>query len=183
MTKRGLGTLEAVESIARRWNVASRRISDGGLKDRHALTVQYLTILEGPSRPVRQSNVELEPLGDPHHPYGPQHFQGNRFRLVVRDLDRDNPADVAAAGLDSVSRDGLPNYFDDQRFGSVGHSGQFIAHAWLTGDHERALRLAPAEPNPFDRSGMKAQKAILASGGGIGPRRRLIWSGPPRTAS
>ena len=160
LTKRGLGTLEAVEAIARRWNVASRRISFGGLKDRHAVTVQYLTILEGPPRPVSQSNVELEPLGYLAHPYGPQHFRGNRFRLVMRDLDRES-ADLAVARLESVCRDGLPNYFDDQRFGSVGHSGQFIAQAWLAGDHERALRLALAEPNPFDRSGLKAQKAIL----------------------
>jgi tRNA pseudouridine13 synthase len=160
LTKRGLGTLEAVEAIARRWNVASRRISVGGLKDRHAVTVQYLTIVEGPLRPIRQSNVDLEPLGYLPYPYGPQHFRGNRFRLVVRDLDREG-ADLATARLECVSRDGLPNYFDDQRFGSVGHSGQFIAQAWLAGDHEHALRLALAEPNPFDRSGVKAQKAIL----------------------
>jgi tRNA pseudouridine13 synthase len=160
LTKRGLGTLEAVEAIARRWNVASRRISFGGLKDRHAVTVQYLTIVEGPLRPVRQPNIEMEPLGYLPHPYGPQHFQGNRFRLVVRDMDRKS-VDLTASRLELVSRDGLPNYFDDQRFGSVGHSGQFIAQAWLAGDHEQALRLALAESNPFDRSRAKAQKAIL----------------------
>jgi tRNA pseudouridine13 synthase len=55
----------------------------------------------------------------------------------------------------------LPNYFDDQRFGSVGFSGEFIAAAWLRGNPERALFLALAEPTPFDRSGVKAQKAIL----------------------
>ena len=67
--------------------------------------------------------------------------------------------------IESLPRDGLPNYFDDQRFGSVGFSGQFIGHAWLLGDHERALRLALAEPNPFDRPAMKSQKAVL----------RAIW--------
>jgi tRNA pseudouridine13 synthase len=56
---------------------------------------------------------------------------------------------------------GLPNYFDDQRFGSVGYSGAFIAHAWLKGDAEGALKLALAEANPSDRSGVKAQKAVL----------------------
>jgi tRNA pseudouridine13 synthase len=171
LTKRGLGTLEAVEAIARRWNVASRRISFGGLKDRHAVTVQYLTILGGPPRPVRQSNVELEPLGYLPHPYGPQNFRGNRFRVVVRDLDRKH-ADLAAARLESVSRDGLPNYFDDQRFGSVGHSSQFIAQAWLAGDYEQALRLALAEPNAFDRSGAKAQKAVLRQWWGQWPQAK-----------
>ena len=36
LTKRGLGTIEAVEAVCRRWNLSSHRISYGGLKDRHA---------------------------------------------------------------------------------------------------------------------------------------------------
>ncbi len=49
LTKRGLGTIEAIEAICRRWNLSSRQVSYGGLKDRHAVTIQYLTILEGPA--------------------------------------------------------------------------------------------------------------------------------------
>jgi tRNA pseudouridine13 synthase len=80
--------------------------------------------------------------------------------MVIRDLARDE-APRALELVKSLESDGLPNYFDDQRFGSVGHSGQFIAHAWLLGNAERALELALAEPNPSDRSAAKAQKAIL----------------------
>ncbi|MGC8640086.1 MAG: tRNA pseudouridine(13) synthase TruD [Isosphaeraceae bacterium] len=160
LTKRGLGTLEAVEIICRRWNLAGRQVSYGGLKDRHAVTIQYLTILDGPRRRLSESSIALEPVGRLPHPYGPRHFSGNRFSIVLRDL---SPAQVAGAiaALDALPGDGLPNYFDDQRFGSVGFSGQFIGHAWLKGDHERALRLALAEPNPFDRPGVKTRKAIV----------------------
>jgi tRNA pseudouridine13 synthase len=160
LTKRGLGTIEAIEAICRRWNLPSHRVSYGGLKDRHAVTIQYLTIHEGPPRALGESSFELEPIGRLPHPYGPQHFRGNRFVVVVRDLEADLAA-LAAARLQAVPSDGLPNYFDDQRFGSVGFSGEFIGQAWLKGDHERALWLALAEPNPFDRSGDKSQKAIL----------------------
>ena len=52
----------------------------------------------------------------------------------------------------------------------MGFSGEFIGQAWLKGDHERALWLALAEPNPFDRSGEKAQKAI--SEGPLGSMER-----------
>ncbi|MBX6313765.1 MAG: tRNA pseudouridine(13) synthase TruD, partial [Isosphaeraceae bacterium] len=82
LTKRGLGTPEAIEAICRRWNLARSQVAYGGLKDRHALTVQYLTIFQGPARPLRETNLELEPLGRLPHPYGPQHFRGNRFSLV-----------------------------------------------------------------------------------------------------
>ena len=160
LTKRNIGTIEAVEAICRRWNLAGRRVSYGGLKDRHAVTVQYLTIADGTLKPINTPSVELEPMGRRPQPYGPRHFRGNRFQLVLRDMAE---AEIvrASSEIPSLSSDGLPNYFDDQRFGSVGYSGEFIAHAWLVGNHERALELALAEANPFDRSGVKAQKAIL----------------------
>ncbi len=44
LTKRGLGTPEVVAAIARRWKIDRRHISVGGLKDRHALTTQWITI-------------------------------------------------------------------------------------------------------------------------------------------
>jgi len=160
LTKRGVGTIEAVQAICRRWNLAVRRVSYAGLKDRHAATTQYLTIVDGPPQAASGPNFELEPVGRLSYPYGPQHFGGNRFGIVLRDLT-DLDLRRASSEIGMLPRDGLPNYFDDQRFGSVGFSGQFIGHAWLLGDHERALRLALAEPNPFDRPGMKSQKAIL----------------------
>jgi tRNA pseudouridine13 synthase len=160
LTKRGLGTLEALEAIAHRWNVPRSRIAYGGLKDRHSVSVQYLTILDGPARALRQTHLELEPVGGLTHPYGPRHFTGNRFSVVVRALTALH-AQAAERAASEAKRDGLPNYFDDQRFGSVGSGGEFIARVWLLGEHERALRLAIAEPNPFDRPETKAEKAIL----------------------
>ena len=160
LSKRGLGTLEAIEAICRRWNIAGGRLNYGGLKDRHAVTVQYLTILDGPPREMHQTHFDLEPLGRLAHPYGPAHFRGNRFVVVLRDLSS-RAVERGLAALGELPRDGLPNYFDDQRFGSVGFDGGFIAQAWLAGDHERALRLAIAEPNASDRPETKVEKEIL----------------------
>jgi tRNA pseudouridine13 synthase len=160
LTKRGLGTLEAIEAVCRRWNLAGRRVSYGGLKDRHAATIQYLTILDGPERALHEASLDLEPLGRLAHPYGPGDFCGNRFAVILRDLSPSD-ADRAVRAVDELPRDGLPNYFDDQRFGSVGFGGGFIGQAWLAGDYERALRLALAEPNPSDRPGTKAEKSVL----------------------
>jgi tRNA pseudouridine13 synthase len=160
LIKKGIGTIEAVEAIRRRWNLDGRAIRYGGLKDRHALTTQYLTIANGPQKPLRQKSFELFPIGRSSRPYGSSSFWGNRFEIVIRDL-RERDAHGALAEVEAIARDGLPNYFDDQRFGSVGYSGEFIALAWLRGDHERALYLALADANPFDRSAIKGQKAIL----------------------
>ena len=159
LTKRGLGTIEAVELICRRWNLAGRRVSYGGLKDRHALTVQYLTIFDGPAVSIENPTFSLEHLGRLDHPFQPAHFRGNGFAVVLRDLSADG-ARRACELARSVATDGLPNYFDDQRFGSVGVSGEFIAHAWLRGDFERRallrwrkrIRLIVPRPRPRKRS-------------------------------
>ncbi len=158
--KRGLGTPEAIEAIRRRWNIPGASIHYGGMKDRHAETIQYLTILDGPERPLRETSLELEPLGRLPHPYGPASFRGNHFELILRDLSRD-AAHRADRAVVQLAQDGLPNYFDDQRFGSVGFDGGFIAEAWIKGDHEAALRLAIAAPNPSDRPETRDEKAIL----------------------
>ena len=162
LTKRDLGTIEAVEAICRRWNLAGRQVSYAGLKDRHARTVQYLTIADGPRRSLNTTKFDLEPVGRLDHAYTSKDLRGNRFELVLRGLTG-SELGLAIAEIETIPRVGLPNYFDDQRFGSVGYSGEFAAHAWLLGDHEKALRLALAEPNPFDRSASKSEKAILRS--------------------
>ena len=44
LTKTSIGTPEAISAIVERWNLQRKRISYGGLKDRHAVTTQHLTI-------------------------------------------------------------------------------------------------------------------------------------------
>ena len=82
------------------------------------------------------------------------------MKSVIRDLTSSSARSLLDLAR-SIGSDGLPNYFDDQRFGSVGYSGDLIGHAWLKGNAERALELALAEANPSDRSAAKVEKAIL----------------------
>ena len=49
LEKRGWTTPDALQAIRHRWHLDLRRFSFGGLKDRHAHTVQYLTIWRGPT--------------------------------------------------------------------------------------------------------------------------------------
>jgi tRNA pseudouridine13 synthase len=160
LTKRGIGTPEAIEAIRRRWDLPPDVVRHGGLKDRHALTIQYLSIFKGPERSLHQEQIDLEPIGRIDAPYGPSSFRGNHFGIVLRDLSDDEAARALRAATE-IPRDGIPNYFDDQRFGSVGPGGDLIGRAWIAGDHERALWLALAEPNDSDRPDDERQKAIL----------------------
>jgi tRNA pseudouridine13 synthase len=160
LTKRSMGTLEVLEALSRRWRIARPRISFGGLKDRYAIAHQHVSILHGPRRDLRQKSFALAYLGQCPHPFTAESLRGNRFALVIRSL---TPAagDAALAALERVRVEGMPNYFDDQRFGSVGAGGEFVAQPWMAGDFELALRLALAEPNPADRPRHRAEKESL----------------------
>src|SRR5581483_763707 len=58
--------------------------------------------------------------------------------------------------------EGVPNYFDDQRFGSVaGGGGEFIARLLVKGRFEEALRLALTAPYEYDRAAQKEEKRLV----------------------
>ena len=160
LTKKSIGTPEAISAISDRWKIQRKRISFGGLKDRHAVTSQHLTIHNGPRKSLQQTSVNLEYLGQTTSPFTPADFHANRFQLVLRDM-QETEVQQAAAAVAQVQQTGLPNYFDDQRFGSLGESGDWIARAWCRSDWERALWLAIADSHRNDSASEKQQKQQL----------------------
>lgn len=160
LNKRGWTTHDAISAIRRRWQLELRRVAWGGLKDRHAVTIQYLTIWRGPQRGLEQNGIRLEYLGQLSDAFSAKSISANRFDIVLRDLEAGR-ADDARNSLDVMRRDGWPNYFDDQRFGSVSEGRDFIARHLIHGDFETALRLALAEPYQHDRADDRKEKAIL----------------------
>jgi tRNA pseudouridine13 synthase len=160
LEKSGWTTPDALQTIRRRWKLDLGRISYGGLKDRHAHTVQYFTIRRGPHRQLTHQKIHVDYLGRVKEPFTSRDIRGNRFRLVVRALDEPS-MEHAIQSLGEVRRDGVPNYFDDQRFGSVSSGGQFVGKALAVGNFEDALRLALAGPYRFDRAAQKHEKAVL----------------------
>ena len=103
-------------------------MSYGGLKDRHAWTWQFLSIFRGPQRNLTHERIAVTYLGQIAEPFTSQNIVANRFRLTLRALQ---PAEIEAGQepLEEVRRQGVPNYFDDQRFGSVGAQREFVAKA------------------------------------------------------
>jgi tRNA pseudouridine13 synthase len=160
LRKKGWATPDAIQAIRRRWHLDLDRVSYGGLKDRHAHTSQYLTIFNGPRRPLSHHAVTLEYLGQLTEPFSSRNIRANRFQLTLREL---SPAEVdfARQALPEVIRDGMPNYYDDQRFGSVDQQGEFVARLMVLGRYEDALRQALAAPYEHDRADQKKEKGIL----------------------
>jgi tRNA pseudouridine13 synthase len=166
LEKRGWSTPDAVAAVVRRWRLEPGRLSYGGLKDRHAWTTQHLTIAHGPRRGLHHHAVTLHYLGQIDQPFTSHDIRCNAFRLTLRDLAAADQQGVAER-LTAVKAEGVPNYFDDQRFGSVdGAQGEFVARLMVQGRFEDALRLALAGPYEHDRPEQKQEKQILIANWG-----------------
>ncbi len=160
LQKRGIGTPEAITQLLQMWNLPRERVSYGGLKDKHAQTSQFVTVHRGPARNAQRDFWGLSYLGQSDNPFRSTEITGNSFQIVMRDMVPDE-CSRAIAALNELKQWGLPNYFDDQRFGSVTSDGEFIARPWIAGDFERTLWLCMAAHSHNDRSAEKKEKAIL----------------------
>jgi tRNA pseudouridine13 synthase len=112
-------TLRVQRDLARAAGAQPRDVGFAGLKDRHAVTTQWFTVPRGrPATEWRGAAGEGWRVLDaaPHsRKLRRGALRGNRFRLVVREVDA-APADVEARFAALAAR-GVPNAFGPQRFG------------------------------------------------------------------
>lgn len=157
--KEKLSTPEALTILARDAHVERGGIAYAGLKDRQAITDQYLTI-ERRAVDFELPNLRVRPVGTTDKPITSRQSSGNAFRIVVRDL-RPTQAAQLRRSLPSLVKTGFPNYFDDQRFGCLRHGQGFPMRSVLRGDFERALQQLIAEPSPVAITGDVKLKRTL----------------------
>lgn len=157
--KEKLSTPEALALLVREARVNRGAIAYAGLKDRQAVTDQFVTI-ERQAVEVKLPNLRVHPVGTTDRPITSRQSAGNAFEIVIRDL---TPPRAAALrrGMPSLLKTGFPNYFDDQRFGCLRHGQGFPMRSVLLGDFERALQQFIAEPSPVAISGdVKLKKTL-----------------------
>jgi len=122
--KRGLGTPQAIDRIARALGCAPRDVGVAGMKDRHAVTRQWIS-LPPPIAPEAVGALALPDIAIlevARHPHKLRtgHLRANRFRLRVRDPRAGAEANARAI-LDALARPpGAPNWYGEQRFGREG---------------------------------------------------------------
>jgi tRNA pseudouridine13 synthase len=98
-------------------------------------------------------------LGQTATPFTSADVRANRFRVTLRDLS-EAAAAAARAGLAEAATEGVPSYFDDQRFGSAA-GGEFVGRLLVRGRFEEALRLALTAPYEHDRPAQREEKRVL----------------------
>ena len=141
--KRGIPTLAAQILLARALGVSPREVFFPALKDAQAVAIQYASVREAAADRVELPRLRAVRIGEGPRRLSTADLRGNRFRLVVRDLSVEEAKGLGEA-LRRIAAEGFPNYFDDQRFGSLGKGGS-PGKAVLVRDAEGALRFYLAE--------------------------------------
>lgn len=126
--KSGLNTEEAVRILSKALGVAQRQISYAGLKDRQALTRQWLSIhVPGQALEVTGfSHPQLSILQAVRHSRKLQRGAHSANGFVLRLTGFSGDRDAVGQRLQQIARAGVPNYYGPQRFG---HDGQNLLQA------------------------------------------------------
>ncbi|MEZ4399609.1 MAG: tRNA pseudouridine(13) synthase TruD [Kofleriaceae bacterium] len=121
--KRGLTTIDAARRLATVAGVSARDVGWAGMKDRHAVTRQWLS-LPPPARPEaiaahHEPGLTVLAAVRHRHKLRTGHLRGNRFALVIRAVDAARAVPTATAVFAALAS-GAPNWYGEQRFGARG---------------------------------------------------------------
>ncbi|HWI62725.1 MAG TPA: tRNA pseudouridine(13) synthase TruD [Symbiobacteriaceae bacterium] len=161
LEKEDWNTTDALTRIAKEKRVPYDKFGYGGKKDRHAHTYQYVTV-QGAPRDLSMSTkgYSFKLLGFSLEPMEPAKIVSNHFEITVRELTAAE-AERLAAAAGPVKEHGMPNYFDDQRFGNYDRERGFIVEKMLQGRWDEALNLALTSIYPEEHKEAKERKRSL----------------------
>ena len=166
LSKTSWDTFDLIDLLARRLGVSRDDISVGGMKDRHGETEQLVSVRGLRRRPpdVKERNFTLSFDGWADEPVTAKAVRGNRFVITLRDLTSGEAARIEA-NCGQVARDGFPNYFDEQRFGSARHGAGFMGKEIFLGRREKALQLYFTPSKHDDQKTRKLKRCVTENWG------------------
>ena len=133
LEKKNWTTFKAIESIADQLKVSVRRFSFAGQKDRNGITRQYVSaerVLWDKLKEIDLKDIKLEFVGHSDIPIKVGSLNGNKFKIIVRELDKP---------LHKI--DFVVNYYDEQRFGGYRPNLHLIGKKYLLGEYEEAVKM------------------------------------------
>jgi tRNA pseudouridine13 synthase len=138
--KRGINTDWLAAELAKFAEVPQVAIGYAGLKDRHAVTSQWFSVnLEGHAEPewTAFETDDIQIIEQTRHGKKLKRgaLSGNQFSLRLTDLQGEQS--LWQQALSKVQKEGVPNYFAEQRFGHNGGNLQRADYWFTTGKAPR----------------------------------------------
>jgi len=136
LEKRGRNTLDVLSEVASKLKIPLSNFGIAGLKDKRAITSQYVSILNGPEVQIGGKGWRLRFVGRGDRGIEIGDAKGNIFTLTIRDVD----AYRVAHNLWLIEKIGFANYFGEQRFLSDLNTSRPIALLLMENRFMEALK-------------------------------------------
>jgi tRNA pseudouridine13 synthase len=161
LEKRGMETFYLLAYLAKQNGIPVTDFGIAGLKDKHAITKQYLTIsASNDIKTLHEKGFDLKLLGYVDERLEIGSLQGNRFEITIRNVKKGELDGIYNKASD-IEKIGVPNYFDSQRFGSVIKNEFIVKHA-VKGDFETAVRTFMTSYTKSEPARIKGEKRMIA---------------------
>lgn len=158
--KKGWNTIDLLLRIAKAHGLPYRLFAYGGLKDRHAHTFQYVTVKHSADLTIEEENFSFRSIGYMDRPLGPDLLQGNEFAITIRSLSAEEVSRISRR-VDAVRGFGYPNYYDDQRFGSMDRQMGLMAERLLKKHYNGSLQIYLTGIYPEEKREAKERKLFF----------------------
>lgn len=166
--KLGRTTLDVVLDIARDLHISRKRMGFAGMKDKKALTRQWICIanMESEKQLREVQNLDIYKTDFLKVVRGRKklrmgQLKGNKFKILIRDLDDvESSAKIANEVLKELEVTGVPNYFGWQRFGKPRTNTHLVGQALVENNLAEAVRRYVGNPSEDEsKENQKARKA------------------------
>lgn len=159
LKKEGENTLDCLKIISKVNSIPFKDIGYSGLKDRKAITTQFITIPSDYSvKRNKFRTFELSFEGYSKEKLNLGDNLGNNFRIRLKDIDE--MTDFSKSVLKNKQLI-FPNYFDDQRFTNTGKNGEFLFSYIMDDDFEGFAFSFLTNEMDFENSDLSKRKKIL----------------------
>ena len=120
--KKDLATWDALQIFSDFLGCKQREIGYAGLKDKNAMTIQYISIprkLEEKFKTFKHNNIKILETTYHNNKIKIGHLKGNKFFIRLKRVNLVDSRKLEQA-LGIIAQNGIPNYFGFQRFGIEG---------------------------------------------------------------
>lgn len=154
--KNNVTTFNAIDRISKILNISKGRIRYAGIKDKKAITSQYITIEDFTDQDIDldDNNLQLEKVDNVKRPIRSDDIRSNEFTITIRNVNGN--IEQRLQKLRKEIKDGIPNFYGTQRFGSLRPVTHHVGRELLNRNYRGAVHkyltwTCPNEPQKYSQ--------------------------------
>ncbi len=167
MQKRNTEMQTAIKILSNKQGFSIKRIGFGGNKDKRAVTSQFITIFEPDLERLkcfRDRNVYLHSFEYTDKKIELGDLDKNQFEIIIRGIEPEKDIEKILKKFEKEVKNGIPNYFGEQRFGSMRSSNHLIGKLFFEGKTKEAVELFLIGTSETEGEETKKARELITAG-------------------